>query len=257
MSEGAVQPSLEGRTAIISGGARGLGAAIAALLGREGAAVYLGDVLTEPGQCVAALLREERVAATYVELDVTRKGDWLHAVDLATGDTGRLDILVNNAGIFRAPGIMDTTLDIWQEVISVNLTGTYLGMQAAVPAFRGTGRGSIINISSVVTFAAGRSGAAYQASKGGILSLTRAAAVEFAPDGIRVNSVHPGSIDTTMAADARGSDPGEKHRQEKRHALGRLARPEEVAEAVLFLAGDRSSFITGTALSVDGGYNAW
>lgn len=248
---------LEGRTAIVSGAARGLGAAIAEALAREGASVYLGDVLCDDGSETADAIRVLGGSASFVNLDVTQAADWESVIARAVEDTGRLDVLVNNAGIYRAPGVEATTLDVWNAVIAVNLTGTLLGMQAAIPVLRRSGGGAIVNISSVVTFAAGRTGAAYQASKGGVLSLTKAAAIELANDGIRVNSVHPGSIDTPMAANARAGDPDGMRQQAARHPLGRLARPDEIAQAVVYLASDDSSFVTGASLVVDGGFSVW
>jgi NAD(P)-dependent dehydrogenase (short-subunit alcohol dehydrogenase family) len=245
---------LEGKTALVSGAAGGLGAALGRLFAREAAHVLLGDRLVVEGEAVASEIRAAGGNAAFVELDVTSADDWRRAVSAAEG----LHVLVNNAGIYRAAGVEETSLEEWNEVIGVNQTGTLLGMQAAVPALRRSGGGSIVNISSVVTFAAGQVGAAgYHASKGAVATLSKSAAIEFGKDGIRVNSVHPGSFETPMAAGARGDDPEALRAMERRHPLGRLGAPDEIANAVLFLASDESSFVTGSALVVDGGYSAW
>jgi NAD(P)-dependent dehydrogenase (short-subunit alcohol dehydrogenase family) len=245
---------LEGKTALVSGAAGGLGAALARLFAREGARVVLGDKLVEEGETIASEIAAAGGKAAFVALDVTSAEDWRRAV--SSGDP--LHVLVNNAGIYRAAGVEETSLEEWNAVIAVNQTGTLLGMQAAIPALRRAGGGSIVNISSVVTFAAGRVGAAgYHASKGAVATLTKSAALELAKYRIRVNSIHPGSFDTPMAAGARGDDPEALAAMERRHPLGRLGTPEEVANAVLFLASDESSFITGAPLLVDGGYSAW
>jgi cyclopentanol dehydrogenase len=248
---------LEGRSALISGAARGMGAAEAVLFAREGAKVVLGDVLQTEGRAVADLIVAGGGEAVFVELDVTRESDWERAVDLAVSTFGRLDILVNNAGIWREAGVETTTLDIWNEVLAVNQTGTFLGMRAAIPALRAAGGGSIVNISSVLAFVGTGTGAAYHATKGAVHALTKTAAIELAGDGIRVNSVHPGAIDTPMAGEAMHDDEETMKAVVATHPLGRMGTADEVARGVLYLASDEASFVTGTSLLIDGGNTAW
>jgi 3alpha(or 20beta)-hydroxysteroid dehydrogenase len=241
---------VEGKVALISGGARGQGASHGRLLAEHGARVVLGDILDEPGEETASRLRKDGLDVRYVHLDVTRPADWDAAVSEAERAYGKLDVLVNNAGITGSASVVDCPLEEWQSVIAVNQTGVFLGIQRAVPAMRRAGRGSIINIASVIGTLGTESMIAYQASKAAVHQLTRAAAVTLAPD-IRVNTITPGGIaNTAMAA---GLD--QKWFQERLAAypMGRGARVEEVSYAVLFLASDESSFTTGADLRVDGG----
>ena len=234
-----------------------MGAAEAALFAREGAKVVLGDVLQAEGQAVAEQIVAAGGEALFVELDVTQECDWERAVELAVSTFGRLDILVNNAGIWREAGVEKTTLDVWNEVVAVNQTGTFLGMRAAIPALRAAGGGAIVNISSVLAFIGTGTGAAYHATKGAVHALTKTAAVELAGDGIRVNSVHPGAIDTPMADEATHDDDETRKAVVAAHPLGRMGTADEVARGVLYLASDDASFVTGTSLLIDGGNTAW
>jgi cyclopentanol dehydrogenase len=248
---------LAGRVALISGAARGQGEAEARLFAREGASVVLGDVRTEQGEQVAREIAADGGEAVFTPLDVTSEGDWTRAVELAEGTFGRLDILVNNAAILGRPGIMDTSLELWNHVIAVNQTGPFLGMRAAIPALRRAGGGSIVNISSALAIVGYGESASYTAAKGGLTALTRTVAVELATEGIRVNVVHPGVIDTPMVDDGVGRSPEALRAQAATAPLGRIGRAEEMAAAVLFLASDESSFVTGASLSVDGGSSVW
>jgi 3alpha(or 20beta)-hydroxysteroid dehydrogenase len=233
---------LAGKTAIISGAARGMGAAHARRFVAEGAKVVLGDILDAEGEALAA---ELGASARYVHMDVTSPDDWAAAVALAVKDFGGLHILVNNAGIFGGAALVDHPLDLWHRIIEINLTGSFLGVRAATTALVASGSGSIINISSVAGMRGAPGGAAYVASKFGVRGLTKAVAAELAPFGVRCNSVHPGIIDTPMAEglNTQGYD----------YPLGRMARSEEVTNLVLYLASDDASYSTGAEFVVDGG----
>ncbi len=247
---------LKGKVALISGGARGMGAAEATLFAAEGARVVFGDVLDEEGAQVEAAIRKAGGDATYVHLDVTRETDWRHAVQTAVEKYDRLDILVNNAGIV-AFGVKDeASVEEWDRIMAVNAKGSFLGIMAAVTEMRKAGGGSIVNISSI----SGLVGqtyvhAGYNASKAAVRLMTKSIALQYADEGIRVNSVHPGPIATPMN-EAAISDPEKRRRTEERTPLGRYGEPIEVAQGVLFLASDDASFITGSELVIDGGMTA-
>lgn len=241
---------LDGKVALISGAARGMGECEARLFVREGAKVVLGDILEEQGRQVA---KELGAAATFVRLDVTVESDWQRAVATAEQTCGELHILVNNAGIVRMAPLDETSLEAWNEVINVNQTGVFLGMKHAIPAMRRAGGGSIINISSIAGLVGLSNIPAYQASKGAVRLLTKNAAVQYAQDKIRVNSVHPGRIETPMTTPL---DAARREMVLSMTPLGRDGQPEEVAYGVLYLASDESSFVTGAELVIDGGFTA-
>lgn len=245
---------LDGKVALISGGARGQGATEGKLFAREGAKIVLGDVLDEEGQKTAKEIQAAGGAATYVHLDVTREEEWQKAVDTAVRQFGKLNILINNAGILRMEGFEDTTLEIWNRVIAVNQTGVFLGIKHVVPAMRKTGGGSIINISSIAGLIGVGAAAAYQASKGAVRILSKSAAVQYAKEGIRVNSIHPGVITTKMVIE--GIDPESRKLFAQATPLGREGTADEIANGALFLASDESSYMTGAELVLDGGYTA-
>ncbi|MCH8225127.1 MAG: glucose 1-dehydrogenase [Chloroflexi bacterium] len=252
---------LEGKVALISGGARGQGAVEANLFAREGAKVVIGDLLEEEGKQVEAQINEMGGECLFVRLDVTSQADWEQAVQAAVSKFGKLDILVNNAGIGTArgpdgvaPTIEELGEDQWDRVMDVNAKGVFLGTKTAIPEMRKAGGGSIINISSIAGLVGGRT-TAYAASKGAVRLFTKATAIQYAGEGIRANSVHPGVIETPMTANML-SNAEQRESSIARHPMGRVGRPEEVAYGVLYLASDESSFVTGSELVIDGGLTA-
>ena len=233
---------VDGKVVLISGGARNIGGASARALVAEGASVVIGDLLDDEGKALAEELGD---AARYVHLDVTSDEDWRSAVAFAVAEFGKLNVLFNNAGIFNGGALNRYKRDQWQQMLDVNLTGPFLGMRAATDAIIAAGGGSIINTSSIEGLRGTPWAHGYVASKWGLTGLTKSAAMELAPHGIRVNSLHPGRI-STPATDQMPEDlipiP-----------LGRPGKPEEIATFVVFLASDESSFATGTEFVVDGG----
>jgi 3alpha(or 20beta)-hydroxysteroid dehydrogenase len=235
---------VDGKVALITGGARkgGMGAAHAELLVQEGAKVVIGDVLDEEGE---ALAREIGPSARYVHLDVTQPDQWQAAVATAVDDFGKLDVLVNNAGIVNGSAIQKFKLDRWQQIIDVNLTGTFLGIQASADQMIAAGGGSIINVSSIEGIRGTPWAHGYVATKWAVRGLTKSVAMELAPHNVRVNSIHPGLVRTPMT----------EHIPEDMVTipLGRAAQPIEIATWVLFLASDEASFATGAEYVIDGG----
>jgi len=246
---------LDGKVALVSGGARGIGAAAARLLAGEGAAVVVSDVLDDEGETVARTISESGGRARFVRLDVTSEADWQRAVDVARETFGSLSVLFSNVGINNGPKpVVDVSLAEWNHVLTVNLTGMFLGARATIPAMRAAGGGSIINTCSVSGLVASGS-PAYGASKGGVRQLTKAIAKQYAADNIRCNCVCPGPTDTAAIRAFNVTDD-QLTGKAATTMLGRLARPAEVAAAVVFLASDESSFVTGSELVVDGGVTA-
>ena len=247
---------LEGKVAFISGGARGMGAAEVRLFSAEGASVAFGDVLEEDGRALEAEIAKSGGRALFLHLDVTSADQWQSAIDATVARFGRLDVLVNNAGVRGAGLVEDISEEEWDRVLDINAKGTFLGTRAALPVMRRNGGGSIINISSQLGIVGvDNSGPQYQASKGAVRIFTKATAIQYATDGIRANSVHPGPIATPMTEGGR-ADPDRFRTTVSRIPLGRYGEPEDVAYGVLFLASDESSFMTGSELVIDGGWTA-
>lgn len=246
---------LEGKVALISGGARGMGAVEARLFAREGAKVGIADVLEVEGRRLEAEINETGGEALFIRLDVTSEADWKRAVDALLRRFGKLNVLVNNAGIYQRATVEETTSEGWDRVLAVNARGVFLGTKAVIPAMRQAGGGSIINISSTAGLVGSPMSTAYNASKGAVRLLTKATAIQYAREGIRANSVHPGPIETDMVNQA---FPTPELRQQRTSwiPLGRFGKPEEVAYGVLFLASDESSYMTGSELVIDGGATA-
>jgi cyclopentanol dehydrogenase len=245
---------LDGKVALISGGARGQGAAEAETFAREGARVVFGDVRDVEGEKVEATIRASGGDATYLHLDVTSEADWQRAVATAVDRHGKLDILINNAAIVipRVP-IEDRTVEEWDRVMAVNARGVFLGTKHAIPAMRRAGGGSIVNISSVAGIGQSlHQEPAYAASKGAIRIFTKVTASQHARDGIRCNSVHPGPVDTEMFH-AAFQDKEAMERRLQRVPLRRMGTVAEIVTAVLYLASDEASYITGSELVIDGG----
>ena len=246
---------LENKVALISGGARGMGAVEAKLFAKEGAKVVIGDMLEDEGRRVEAEINETGGQCLFVPLDVTDEDAWRRAVSEAVSRFGKLDILVNNAGIYRAHVVEETTVDEWDLVMGVNAKGVFLGTKYAIPEMRKAGGGSIVNISSVAGLVGSKQTTAYTASKGAVRLLTKSTAIQYASDGIRANSIHPGTIETPMT-EGLLSDAAMREDRVNRTPLGRLGRPEDVAYGALYLASDEASFVTGSELVIDGGRTA-
>ena len=247
---------LDGKVALISGGARGQGALEAELFVSEGAKVVFGDVLDQEGAAVETKIKNAGGDATYVHLDVTRDDEWRRAVDLAESTYGKLNVLINNAGIAHGDPILETTDETWDRVMAINGKGVFLGTRAAIPAMQRAGGGSIINISSIAALIGQRhTGSAYAASKGIVRIFSKTTAIQYADDGIRCNSIHPGPTVTAMTA-AITDNPEVMERRLREIPLRRLGRVEDVAFGALYLASDESSYITGIELIIDGGLTA-
>src|ERR671917_1238199 len=250
---------MRGKVAIVTGGGAGIGLAAAGRLAQEGASVVICSDREDQAEQTAGGLREEDLEVRGMRGDVTSSADMKALVDFTVQTYGGLDVLVNSAGIQRYGTVTETEEEVWDEVLGVNLKGMYLAARHAIPAMRERGGGSIVNVSSVQAIASQTGVAAYTASKGGINALTRAMALDHAEENIRVNAVCPGSVDTPMLRWAADLFKGEKTAEEtvegfgKMHPLGRVARPEEVAEVISFLASSRASFVTGGEYKVDGG----
>jgi len=247
---------LENKVALISGGARGIGAAITKMFAQEGAKLVIGDILEEEGRRTAKEVTDGGGQCFFVKLDVTSEADWEQAAGEVVSRFGKLDILVNNAGISARGNVEETSEAEWTRTMDINVKGAFLGSKQAIPIMRTGGGGSIINISSGAGIAPqpGTSGA-YAASKGAVRIFSKSTAIQYAGENIRCNSVHPGPIETDMLRATR-PDENNLHTMMERVPLGRFGRAEEIAYGVLYLASDESSFVTGSELVIDGGRTA-
>jgi len=251
-----VSGRLDGKVAIVTGAAHGMGESEALIFAREGATVVVADLDQAAGEQVAAKITGNGGTARFARLDVADEGQWEAVVRDTVAAYGRLDILVNNAGISGSSGSDVTSTPLWDSIMDVNAKGVFLGMKHAVPAMRRSGGGAIVNISSISGFVGqDRLHMAYNASKGAVRIMTKSGAVQYARDGIRVNSVHPGFM-PPMRTSTVSADPAWRKPFLDAVPLRREGRVEEVAHAVLFLASDEASYITGTELVVDGGFLA-
>jgi len=243
---------LDGKVAIVTGGARGMGAATVRRLQAEGATVVASDILDDDGKALADSLGE---GVTYVHHDVTDEAGWTAIVEDTERTHGKLDVLVNNAGILRFNAIADTPIEELRLVLEINLIGTFMGMKAAIPAMKRAGGGSIVNLSSTEGLGGTVFCGSYTASKFAVRGITKVAAIEYGADKIRVNSVHPGGIDTPMTR-AVMDEAGRKYVAKHVAGLKRMGEADEVAKLIVFLAGDGSSYCTGAEFVVDGGATA-
>ncbi|PBI89421.1 3-alpha-(or 20-beta)-hydroxysteroid dehydrogenase [Rhodococcus erythropolis] len=243
--------SMDGRTIIVTGGARGMGAATARRLAAEGGTVVIGDVLADEASALASEIEQSGGHAVSASLDVTSETDW-ERVTAVAGELGGADALVNNAGISQRVGILETERSHWDQVLAINLTGCMLGIRAVAPGMCDRGRGSIVNISSIAGLVA-YSSAAYSASKWGVRGLTKVAALELGPSGVRANSVHPGIVETPMIENV---DSAVRASFAATTPSKRTGQADEVAAVVAFLCSDASSYVNGAEVAVDGGFSA-
>jgi 3(or 17)beta-hydroxysteroid dehydrogenase len=252
---------VEGKVALVTGGAMGIGKACALLLAREGAAVVVTDIQEADGAAVAQAIEAAGGRALFVKHNVAQEADWQRVIKQTLDAFGRLDIVVNNAGIGKTTNVEEDTLEGWRFLLSVNLDSVFLGTQYGIKALKRTGGGSIINMSSIEGIVGDPGIASYNASKGGVTLLTKSAALYCAKAGynIRVNSVHPGYIMTpliTSTMDASGNGEAMLKYLESLHPVGHLGEPDDIAYGVLYLASDEAKFVTGSQLVIDGGYTA-
>lgn len=246
---------LEGRVALVTGAASGIGRATAERLAQEGAAVAISDVQDAAGEEAAAAIRDAGGKALFVHQDVTDEESWRAAVERVVAELGGLDVLVNNAGMGDLATIEETTVADWERTVAVDQTGVFLGMKTCAEALKASGHGSVINISSIFGTSGGfGTSPAYHAAKGAVRTLTKNVALHWATEGVRVNSIHPGFIRTPILDQAKGTEVWEAMTAST--PMGRLGEPEDIAAAVAYLASDDAAFVTGAELYVDGGFIA-
>ena len=248
---------LENKTALITGGAQGIGEEIARTFAREGAFVYVADINEKQAAETAGRLQSAGGKAASARLDVSQENDWVRVIGEIVEAHGQIDILVNNAGISKRQLLTDLPVEEWDQIMAVNTRGPYLGIKHVIPVMKKNGGGSIVNMSSICGLVGHKfSGESYIASKGAVTMLTKAVAVKYAQYAIRCNSVHPSTADTAIMREL-FKDPVKRQERIDEIPLGRMATTTEIANAVLFLASDEASFITGVALPVDGGLTAY
>ena len=240
----------DGRVALVTGGASGIGRATALRIAAEGGTVVIADLQDEAGAGVVADIQATGGKAAFVHLDVTSEREWADAVDYSLSTFGALDVLINNAGIGDTEPIEATTLDTWDKVVAVTQTSVFLGMKAAAEPLKKSGRGSVVNVSSMYGIVGSGVSPAYHAAKGAVRLLTKTTALGWATEGVRVNSVHPGFIDTPILGNT------DRDMLVAGTPMGRLGKPEEIAAVIAFLASDDASFATGAEFVADGGYTA-
>lgn len=250
---------VKGKVAIITGGAEGIGRETALLFGREGARLVIADYDSEKGAQLESILNEKGLESFFVKTDVRNSAEVQRMAEQASERFGKIDILVNNAGAAGAVPVVELTEDNWDRIVDTNLKGVYLCCKYIIPKMIESGGGVIVNMASVLGFIGRARASAYNAAKGGVVTLTKNMALDYVADNIRINAVCPGFVDTDLVRRyVRASENPAKTYEElvQLHPMGRLAKPEEIAYSVLFLASDESSFITGSCLIVDGGYSA-
>lgn len=240
---------LDGKVALISGGASGIGAAHVRVFAREGAKVVFGDIQTDLGQALAAEVDD----ATFVPLDVTDETSWAEAVATAVDRHGKLTTLVNNAGIFHPGGVETETPEGWQKMLAVNQTGVWLGMRAAMPALKQTGNAAIVNISSLYGLIGSPGNISYHATKAAVRLMSKSAALEYVKAGVRVNSIHPGQIETPILGNL---TPEQDAAIQAAIPSGKRGRPEDIAFGSLYLCSDEAAYVTGIELPIDAGWSA-
>lgn len=246
---------VQGKVAIVTGAAGGMGKADAILLAQEGAKVVVTDIQEEKVNAVVEEIKQNGGEAIGFRHNVTSEEEWQHIVEETVKQWGKVDVLVNNAGISLAKSLVDTTVQDWDKVMSINLTGGFLGLKHIIPVMQKNGGGSIINISSIAGLTGSNGAGPYTASKGAVRMLTKAIAIDYGKDNIRCNSIHPGYIETPMTQ-GMFEDDQMMGWFRSMTPLPRLGKPENIAAGVLFLASDESSFITGAELAIDGGVSA-
>ncbi len=243
---------LQDKVAIITGAARGMGASEARIFASEGAKVVLADIQVEDGQAVTKEITDAGGQAVFVEMDVSIQADWDRTIEAAISNFGKIDVLINNAGIIERDSLEETSEETWDRIMAVNAKGIFLGTKAVIPHMRAAGGGAIVNISSISGMIS-QGYPAYNASKGAIRVFTKSSAVELARDNIRVNSIHPGTIWTSMSTYKRAFT---REDRAKIIPMRRVGEPEEIAWAALFLASDEASYMTGSEVVIDGGVTA-
>lgn len=255
MTKISVTGRLSNKVAVITGAAKGQGAAEARLFAEAGASLVITDVSIDALNLLAKELTDSGANVVAIQHDVSKEADWQKVAEAVEKTFQKADILINNAGILGFEGVEATTMEQWNKIIAVNQTGVWLGMKYIIPLIRKANGGSIINISSIYGIIGSGTSAAYQATKGAVRLLTKTAAVEYASQNIRINSIHPGVIDTDMVT-ASGLSEAEQKGLTEIAPLKRMGLPIEIAYGALFLAGDESAFMTGSELVIDGGYTA-